>query len=207
MKHLSEESVLTPRQEKILEETLRLVRENGLSNLTTRRVAERVGFSEPALYRHFPTKQSLLLGLMAKLEEMLLGRAQEILEEVDKSAEQRLEEVLRFHLDLNQQNNSLPILLLAEASSSGDPELIARMRVILENYLDLLRELVEEGQGKKMLVSPPQPDCLALLILGLPAAFAIRHRLHPQAEFEERVKDSLVPFLMESLYSSEGGQR
>lgn len=207
MKELGKDSVLSPRQEEILDETLQLVRESGLSNLTIRRVAERVGFSEPALYRHFPTKQSLILGLMTRLEEMLLGRAQEILEESGKSARERLEEVLHFHLDLNQKNNSLPILLLAEASSSGDAELIARMQLILKNYLNLLQQLVEEGQSEETFVPVPEPDCLALLILGLPAAFAIRHRLNPSSEFEERVKSSLVPFLMQSLRLDQGGER
>ncbi len=207
MKDTNPDSSLSPRQQEILDETLQLVREGGLSKLTIRRVAERVGFSEPALYRHFPTKQSLILGLMARLEEMLLGRAREIAEEAEKNAGERLEEILRFHLDLNQENNSLPMLLLAEASTSGDPVLIEHMRSILERYLGLLEGLVEEGQGEAVLTSTARPECLALLILGLPAAFAIRHRLHPDPRYEERVKDNLVPFLMRSLRLEQGGRQ
>lgn len=58
----------TPRQEEILLQAMKLLREGGLARLTTRKIAQRIGFTDGALFRHFPTKQALLLRLMDKLE-------------------------------------------------------------------------------------------------------------------------------------------
>ena len=53
------------RQDEILDRTIELLREAGLAGLTMKKVAERVGFTEPAIYRHFPNKQALLAGVLA----------------------------------------------------------------------------------------------------------------------------------------------
>lgn len=68
-----EAAPLSERQREILERTLDLVQESGLANLTLKKVAERVGFSEPAIYRHFASKQELVLALVDLLRERLLG--------------------------------------------------------------------------------------------------------------------------------------
>jgi len=197
----------TPRQEEILDHALALVREGGLSNLTTRRLAERVGFSEPALYRHFGGKQAVLLGLTYRLEAMLLGTVEDISSDVRQPALQRLRRILLFHVRLNQVNNSLPILLLAEASSSGDPKLMERMRTILARYLTYLERLVREAQEAGDVPAEPYTDCLALLALGLPAAFAIRHRLLPDKAFEARVLNNLIPFFVDGMLIERGTRR
>ena len=54
----------TPRQEELLDLALALTREVGLAGLTVRKLAERAGFTEAALYRHFHNKQALLLAMV-----------------------------------------------------------------------------------------------------------------------------------------------
>jgi len=195
----------TERQQDILACTLALVREHGLAHVTTKLIAERVGFSEAALYRHFPTKQALLLGLMDRLEDMLLGPIRAIAGDGSLPVVRRLEAIIRHHAKLVREQNSLPILLLAEASAADDPALIGRMRSIFYDYLSILEGLVREGQARGEIVHGPEPDCLALLLLGSPAALAIRHRLLPDARSEDRFESTLIPFLIETI--DEGSRR
>jgi AcrR family transcriptional regulator len=180
----------------ILACTLELVRGGGLGALTTRRIAEKVGFTEAALYRHFPSKQALILGMMDKLDEMLLVPIEEIASDDSISTNQRLEKIVRHHTEIIREHKSLPILLLAEASVSEDEELLARMRLIFRRYLSVMEDLVRRGQVEGGIVSGPEPDCLALLLLGAPAALAIRHRLLPDFEAEDRFAQTLIPFLL-----------
>jgi AcrR family transcriptional regulator len=189
----------TPRQIQILNKTLELVREGGLAHVTTKKIAERVGFTEAALYRHFPTKQALILGLMDRLEDMLVAPIRTIAGDGSLSVRQRLEAIVRHHTTLVREQNSLPILLLAEASVSEDPALLGRMRSIFHDYISVLEGLVREGQAQDEIVRAPEADCLALLLLGAPAALAIRHRLFPDTRAEDRFEHSLIPHLISSL--------
>jgi AcrR family transcriptional regulator len=188
----------------ILACTMDLVRGGGLGALTTRRIAEKVGFTEAALYRHFPSKQALILGMMDRLDEMLLGPIEDIALDESASVVQRIERIVRHHTDIIRRHKSLPILLLAEASVSEDEELLARMRLIFKRYLTVMEDLVRRGQAESGIVSGPEPDCLALLLLGAPAALAIRHRLLPDFEAEDRFAETLIPFLVSVIRVDEG---
>lgn len=59
------------RRPQILEAALTLISEGGLHTVTTRRIAERVGLSEAALFRHFPDKQAILEGCLDHLESLM----------------------------------------------------------------------------------------------------------------------------------------
>src|SRR5215813_12807760 len=54
------------RREAILREGLRCFAANGFSGTTTRELASRVGITEAALYRYFPSKESLYSAIIAR---------------------------------------------------------------------------------------------------------------------------------------------
>lgn len=187
------------RQTEILDQAMALVRQGGLAALTTRRLAHRVGFTEAALYRHFPNKQALILGMMDRLEAMLLEPVSAIASDESLSIPDRLEQIVLHHTTLVRRQRSLPILLLAEASLSEDEALLERMRSIFQGYLTTVEGLIDEGQTRGEIVNGPEPDSLAMLLLGPPAALAIRHRLFPDPPSEERFSETLIPFLVRAM--------
>lgn len=195
---------LTPRQNEILDRALDIIKEGGLSALTIANLADRVGFTEPALYRHFRNKREIIAGLMDMLDAMLVRPVQEIAGDPTLSASDKLDRILRHHMDLVLEYNSLPILLLAEASSSGGPALVDRIREILRGYLHALESVLTQGRASGEIGPGPQTDCLSLMLLGAPAALAIRHRLLPDGDLEGRTARSLVPFIVSAIASQNG---
>lgn len=189
------------RQEVILDRTVELAASTGLAQVTMKTIAARVGFSEAAIYRHFPTKQALLLALMARFETRLVRRVEEIAAENRRSPVDRLARVLHHHLGLVLEANSLPIMLLAEASASGDSVLLRRMRGIIRRYIALLRRLVKEGMDRGELPTTVRPETLAMLLLGVPAGMAIEHRLIADGRLERIVASEIVTFVLQLLGS------
>ncbi len=187
------------RREEILDRALDVILEVGLGKLTFRRIADKIGFTEAAMFRYFPSKKALILSLMDRLDAMLLGPIREIAADADTPPARRLEAVLRHHVALVVRHNSLPMLLLAEATASGDPRLLARMRRILADYLEILRKIVDQLPAADRPGALPPGDCLALMLLGIPSALAIRHRLLPDPAEERRVSEELVPFVVTML--------
>lgn len=187
------------RQEDILDRTLELAASTGLAELTMKKIAAKVGFSEAAIYRHFPTKQALLLALMARFETRLVHRVEALAAEEALAPAARLERILQHHLGLVLERNSLPIMLLAEASASGDRVLLRRMRGIMQRYLAILQRLVREGMDQGELPATVQPETVAMLLLGIPAGMAIEHRLIANRRLERQVTAEIVPFLLRHL--------
>jgi AcrR family transcriptional regulator len=184
------------RQEQILDRTVELVAKDGLGNLTMKKIAQRVGFSEAAIYRHFATKQRLLLGLMDRLERLLLDPIRAIAADAGTPPADRLSRILTHHLRIVLDHDSLPILLLAEASASGDPSLVQRMRDIFNPYRTLLCKLLTQIAPSSRAIAP---DSLALLLLGVPAALAIQHRLQPDSHVERQAITEVAPWLLAAI--------
>jgi AcrR family transcriptional regulator len=167
---------LTARQEDLLQETLQLVREVGLGGVTVRRVAERMGFSEAALYRHFPSKSDLLVALVQRMGGQLLEPVRKLAADPARSLEERLEAILRHHVRLIVEVEGLPMLLLAEAAAAGDEALLGQMRKVVGELMAIEEELLCALPPERL---PAAPKDLVLLLFGLPAAIAFRLKVFP----------------------------
>lgn len=192
----------TPRQEEILDHAFELVRESGLTQLTMKKVAERVGFTEPAVYRHFPTKQALILGLLGRLGGMLLGPIRAIAADRKLPPVERLTRILTHHLGLIIDTDGLPLLIFAEASAAGDEVVIGRMREIIGELRGILIGIVEE-----MPVVPgnPPPPLLVMALFGIAASTAIQRRMMPDVSFSKEAILAQIPVLVRRITGGEEG--
>ena len=186
------------RREQIFDRALQLVDAGGLRRVTMKRIAARIGVSEAAIYRHVPSRRALVLGLIDRLEAILLVPIRAIAADASRTRDERLAAVLRHHVDVVLTHHSLPILLLAEASASGDPRLMARMRQIFDAYVSVLRDLMAVGSDD---TSPLRRDgaALALVFLGVPSALAIQHRLDPNPAAARAAADAVIPRILSCL--------
>jgi AcrR family transcriptional regulator len=192
----------TPRQEEILDRTFELVREAGLANLTMKKVADRMGFTEPALYRHFPNKQALVLGLLGRLESLLLPEIEAAAAREDLPPVARLERIVLHHLGLILKTDGLPFLILAEASATGDEVVIGKMRQVMGRMraaMDRLLDEIPEVPGE-----PPRRR-LVLPLLGFSIATAVQRRMIPQMNLPEEETLALARFLVRRLLGGEEG--
>jgi AcrR family transcriptional regulator len=71
---LSHASRPADRREQILSEALRLFVEHGIQNVTTRKIAQAVGISQPSLYAHFKGRDDIAIELSQRAFAQLRGR-------------------------------------------------------------------------------------------------------------------------------------
>jgi TetR/AcrR family transcriptional regulator len=191
----------TPRQEELVDHALALVREAGLPGLTVRRLAERAGFTEAALYRHFASKQELLVALIDSIAERLLGPVREFAADRELPVKERLRAILRHHVGLIFQTGGLPILVIAEAAAKGDEAMLGRARRMVREYGAIVEGLLAELPASER---RPPAQAVTMLMLGLVAASALRLRVLPDPQLEAMVQGELVDFLVDRLLVDEG---
>lgn len=188
----------TPRQAEILDRAAELVAESGLAQLTMKRLAERVGFTEPALYRHYRGKSALLAAMIERLSGRLLPTMAEIAGNREVAPAERLLAMVRQHVALLRATRGLPILILAEGLSSNDPELIGAVGGVMRRYLALLGGVLAE----LALDAGVAPERQAILFLGLPAAIGIQLRAFPDLSLSDAETDRLLGHYVRSLTAS-----
>ncbi len=189
----------TERKDEILAQALELIREVGLAGITVKKIAERVGFTEAALYRHFASKRDLILAMMQCLDRDLLGPARAIAARAELPPEDRLRLILEHHFKLIRERDSLPLMLLAEASASRDPEFLGRMREVFTGYLAVITDLVDQARPTPESGIDSDAEIRGLTLLGAAAGAAIRHRLLENAAEALRIERSLIPLLIEGI--------
>ncbi|HXT19348.1 MAG TPA: TetR/AcrR family transcriptional regulator [Thermoanaerobaculia bacterium] len=199
----TESGAHTPRQEELLDLALALVREVGLAGLTVRKLAERAGFTEAALYRHFHNKQALLLAMVARVsEERLLGPLRAIATDRERTARERLAAVVRHHVSTILALEGLPVLILAEAAAAGDEALLARFRTIVSELGGIYAGLIVEAGAP----GEPSVEALGVVLIGIGAATALQYRLGASRAVQREVRDELPAFLVERLLGPEPGR-
>ncbi|UCD63913.1 MAG: TetR/AcrR family transcriptional regulator [Candidatus Zixiibacteriota bacterium] len=103
------------RKGQILLEATRLFSENGFDKVTIKELAEACGITEPALYRHFPSKEAIYAAVLDSVEQRL--SSSDLFVHLDK--ENDLEKLLRglaqHILEFFTSNRDLYRLLLFSA--------------------------------------------------------------------------------------------
>lgn len=141
-----------------------MLEDNPGDRITTARLAERVGVSEAALYRHFPSKAKMFDGLIGFIEETLFQRVALILQE-QPGAEARSAHMLLLLLTFAERNPGISRLLTGDALAGETERLRARVAQLLDRYETQLRQVLREAELREGLRPVlPLPEAANLLM-------------------------------------------
>jgi AcrR family transcriptional regulator len=186
------------RREEIVRAVLDLAAEQGVKQVTTQAIADRVGIAQPTVFRHFKTRDAILRaalewigkGLLTVVTPILAGRG---------PADARLRQLLTLQLQFISQRKGLPRLLFSERLHLEDPELKAVVRRIMDTYTGKLRALLEDGVTEGSFRPDLDTEEAARLIVALVQGLVMRWSI---SDFEfplEAQGDALWRFLEPAL--------
>ncbi len=154
------------RKDQIVTAAKRLIIKLGSENVTVRAIANEVGLSEGALYRHFKSKRDILSLLADTIEEDLLGDITRS-STVSDSYLEILDSILKGHLSAIKQRQGISFQVIAEIISLGDKKLNRRMSEIVGKYIDGIKSLLSRGVKSGELRKNLDLDGTALLFFGM----------------------------------------
>ena len=129
-----------------VEAVINLAAEQNPSDITTTAIAQRMGLTQGALFRHFPTKDAILEAVMTWVAERLLSR-------VDKAAQNitsplaALEAVFMAHIDFVSEHPGVPRMLFGELQRPGETLPKRMVQTLIQRYGERLRHLLERGKA------------------------------------------------------------
>lgn len=165
------------RRQQILDTMLRMAGEDGPDAVTTKALAERIGFTEPALYRHFPGgKPEMWRTLASVLGERMQAAWRAALGEEDP-APVRLRKLVATQLQLIRGTPALPAILFSRALHQDNPALRAGMAEVAGSFHARLEHVLAEGQRGGEIDPHLEPDAAAWLLISVVQGTAIRWSL------------------------------
>jgi len=152
-----------PRREQIVNAARKLVIKVGSENVTVRRIAEEVGFSEAAIYRHFKSKKDILYLLVENIESSLI---------LDMDVEgdgdgDVLETILLRHLSSIEMRRGISFQVIAEIISLGDNKLNRRIYDTIKRYIEKLKTILKKEISRGKLRRDIDVDATAFLIFSV----------------------------------------
>lgn len=160
------EAAKPSRRQQILEALARELETHPGTRITTARLAEVVGVSEAALYRHFPSKAKMFEALIEFSEESVFSLANRILGE-ETQASKRCERILAMLLMFSDRNPGITRVLLGEALVGEHERLRARVAQFFNRFETQLKQILREGEQVGELDMRASVSAIANLLMAV----------------------------------------
>lgn len=144
--------------------------------ITTQAIADHMGVTQGALFRHFPNKDAILEGVMGWIAERLLDR-------VDRAAQgaptalEALQAMFDSHIAFVTEHPGVPRMLFGELQHPKPTPAKRMARSLIERYSQRLQALVERGIAAGELHPAIEPSAAAALFIGTIQGLAMQAML------------------------------
>src|SRR5574337_500297 len=135
------------RRSATVEAVIELAAQQNPSDITTTAIAQQMGVTQGALFRHFPTKDAILQAVMSWVAQHLLNR-------VDQAAQggasplAALEAVFMAHIGFVSEHPGVPRLIFGELQRPGKTLPKQLVQALVAHYGERLRGLLEAGKAQ-----------------------------------------------------------
>jgi len=165
---MSERAQYLPAEERraaTVQAVVDLAAEQNPAEITTTAIADRMGLTQGALFRHFSTKEAIVEATMSWIGERLLLR-------VDKAAEgaassvAALEAMFMTHIDFVARHPGVPRMLFGELQRGGETLPKRMVQTLIRQYERRLCRVMEAGKAAGELDAGLDADAAAVLFIG-----------------------------------------
>lgn len=134
------------RQIEIIEAATKRIDEHGIQDLTIKTLAADLNLSEAALYRHFKSKNEILLGLLTYFIEEMKVRLALILTNIDRSPSELLKALFDSQLKTFVAKPSIVSVIFSESIFQFNKELSSTVSSMMELMQNHIESIVKKGQ-------------------------------------------------------------
>lgn len=164
------------RQLEIIEAATKLIGDKGIQNLTTKNLAAEMGFSEPALYRHFNGKTEILKSVLIYYKEKLKNGLLAVIE-TDATGCEKVKAMMDFQFNHFSKYPAVIMVIFAETSFQYDKVLSEAVAEIMVQKKEMVTKMVKSGQADCHIRADISAEQLATMIMGSMRFTVLRWRL------------------------------
>lgn len=160
-KHLPSEE----RKAVTVEAVIELAAQRNPSEISTTAIAQHMGVTQGALFKHFPTKDAILEAVMGWVADRLLGRIERAAGEAPNPAA-ALEAVFMTHVEFVSEHPGVPRMLFGELQRAEVSVPKQMVQMMLRRYGEKLIRILEAGKAQQLFAADLDAEAAALLFVG-----------------------------------------
>lgn len=167
------------RRTQLADAALHLLSHDGAGALTIKEIAQAVGLTDGAVFRHFPSKQALLEAAVARFEAHLTP--------IPRGGGDPVERLGRFFVErveaVSQHPDVLRLAFTDRLQQIVGPEGGARLQKQMRRSVTFVRRCLKEAQANGALDPSVRPEVVAWMVTGAMRGCAASHG-NPQAAWD-----------------------
>jgi AcrR family transcriptional regulator len=158
-------SKYSKRQIEIINIAIELVANSGIQELTIKNISKKIGLVESAIYRHFKSKQDILLGIM----DIFKSSKEAIFSDVHHQSSSpivQLKSLFDNRFSYFSKNPAIASVIFAEDFFRNDQRLSQMIYDIMLEYQKIIGKIIEKGQQIGELRDDLPAEQLAVVLMG-----------------------------------------
>ncbi|MCB0669070.1 MAG: TetR/AcrR family transcriptional regulator [Saprospiraceae bacterium] len=156
---------ITDRQLEIIEAAGRILTNEGVSGLTTKKLSKEMGFSEAAIYRHFDSKEKIIVAMLEYVAKMMDERYTFALSR-NENTEQKFILIFQNKFTLFAQNPHFVTAVFSDGLLESSHLINQSIQKIMAVKIKHLKPIISEGQNNGVFTNVIATDDLLHIIMG-----------------------------------------
>ena len=156
---------ITNRQFEIIEAAGKILTESGVSGLTIKNLAKEMKFSEAAIYRHFSSKEDIIVSLLEYLAQNIDERCTYALAR-NQLPEEKFIMLFQNQFDFFNANPHFVVAVFSDGLMEESERINQTILKILGVKLKHLMPIILEGQEKHIFTNQISSEDLVQIVMG-----------------------------------------
>jgi AcrR family transcriptional regulator len=156
----------TEKQINIMEAATNRIDKYGIQELTIKNLSADLGLSEAALYRHFKSKNEIMLGILDYFMLEMKDRVAEIAQKTNRNASELLKEIFESQLKTFAKKPAIVSVIFSEGIFQFNKELMEKVSGMMSMMQKEIESIVKRGQADGSFRDFAGPSIISTIVMG-----------------------------------------
>ncbi len=147
------------------------------TEITTTAIAEHMGLTQAALFKHFPTKDAILESVMEWVASSLMSRVDKAVH-ASSSPLQALESLFMAHVQFVMTHPGVPRIVFAELQRAKPSGARRAVDVLLRRYSERVSHLLNDAKTRGEIGADIDTEAAAVLFVGTIQGLVMQSLVH-----------------------------
>jgi TetR/AcrR family transcriptional regulator, fatty acid metabolism regulator protein len=190
---------LSNRQIEIIEASGKILMQKGILGLTTKNLAAEMGFSESALYRHFKSKDAIILLLIQFLAANVNERFETIVN-TDKQPDEKLKALFSSQFTFFKTNPHFLVIILSDGIIDFSEDVKKNVMGLIQLNFQTIEKVIKDGQDSGLFVADIPTKDLVHIVGGALRLTMFRWKMSGYAFDLEKEGISITNSVLKLMY-------
>lgn len=156
---------ITDRQQEIMDAACKILTANGVGGLTIKKLAMEMQFSESAIYRHFASKEDIIIRLLQYLATNMDVRLTNAISE-NQSAEQKFEALFQSQFSFFSKNPCYVVAVFSDGLLEESQRINQEVLKIMSIKMKHVMAIIIEGQEQHVFTNAISAEEMIHIVIG-----------------------------------------